>query len=72
MDKKLEDGAYLVYIRDGVAYPVALTEDQHEMLQISVAIIATPLTVLLKHPLGQAENIVAKLKSELIKNKEDK
>lgn len=33
MEKKVQDGAYLMYVKDGKMYPVALTESQHTLLQ---------------------------------------
>jgi hypothetical protein len=33
MDKP-KDGAYLMYVKDGKMYPVALDESEHTMLQI--------------------------------------
>jgi hypothetical protein len=31
---KPKDGAYLMYVKDGVMYPVALSESEHTVLQI--------------------------------------
>jgi len=34
----VKDGVVLMYIKDGEVYPVALTEEQHELLQALVKV----------------------------------
>jgi hypothetical protein len=32
--KKIEDGAHLMYVKDGQLYPVILDKEQYDMLQV--------------------------------------
>lgn len=41
--KKIEDGAHLMYVKDGELYPVILNEAQYVMLQTLVAGVFSPL-----------------------------
>ncbi|WP_180235729.1 hypothetical protein [Bacillus toyonensis] len=53
----MEDGVVLMYCKDGVLYPVALTNEQNEMLQMS-AMLFQPLKVVFDKPQGQAINLI--------------
>ncbi|HDR6318357.1 TPA: hypothetical protein QCU53_005211 [Bacillus thuringiensis] len=53
----MEDGVVLMYCKDGVLYPVALTNEQNEMLQMS-AMLFQPLKVIFDKPQGQAINLI--------------
>ncbi|MGG0209566.1 hypothetical protein [Bacillus mycoides] len=53
----MKDGVVLMYCKDGVLYPVALTSDQNEMLQLS-SMIFQPLKVVFDKPQGQAINLL--------------
>lgn len=56
----MNDGVVLMYCKDGVLYPVGLTESQHTMLQLTVKAIASPLPVMFSKPLGRAINYANK------------
>lgn len=53
----MTDGVVLMYCKDGVLYPVALTSDQNEMLQFS-SMMFQPLKVVFDKPQGQAINLL--------------
>ena len=46
-----------MYCKDGVLYPVALTNEQNEMLQMS-SMLFQPLKVVFDKPQGQAINLM--------------
>lgn len=51
-----EDGAVVTYCKDGVLYPVGITKEQNQMIQIIIRGFVNPLPVLLDHPIGEAVN----------------
>ena len=53
----MKDGVVLMYCKDGVLYPVALTEEQNNMLQITASLFS-PLKVVKDKPQGQAVNLL--------------
>lgn len=53
----MKDGVVLMYCKDGVLYPVALTNEQNEMLQFS-SMMFQPLKVVFDKPQGQAINLM--------------
>ncbi|MGA5663759.1 hypothetical protein ACPCZR_30640 [Bacillus bombysepticus] len=53
----MKDGVALMYCKDGVLYPVALTNEQNEMLQFS-SMMFQPLKVVFDKPQGQAINLM--------------
>ncbi|MDY7965422.1 hypothetical protein [Bacillus thuringiensis] len=53
----MKDGVVLMYCKDGVLYPVALTNEQYEMLQMS-SMLFQPLKVVFDKPQGQAVNLI--------------
>ncbi|WP_180233155.1 hypothetical protein [Bacillus thuringiensis] len=53
----MKDGVVLMYCKDGVLYPVALTNEQNEMLQMS-SMLFQPLKVFFDKPQGQAINLL--------------
>lgn len=55
----MKDGVALMYIKDGVLYPVVLTEEQNEILQITARLF-NPLKVMLDQPQGKAVNLLDK------------
>lgn len=54
----MKDGVVLFYCKDGVLYPVALTEEQNSMLQLTAKIFE-PLQVV-NIPQGPAINLTDK------------
>jgi hypothetical protein len=54
--KKVSDGLYLMYVKNGVMYPVVMTDEEWNMLQISAHAICRTIKVLDK-PLGEAFNL---------------
>lgn len=59
----MKDGVVLMYCKDGVLYPVALTSEQNEMLQLS-SMIFQPLKVVFDKPQGQAINLLEGRKND--------
>jgi hypothetical protein len=55
----MKDGVALFYIKDGILYPVSLTEEQYEILQITASLFS-PLTIVTDKPQGQAVNLLSK------------
>lgn len=53
----MKDGVVLMYCKDGVLYPVALTNEQNEMLQFS-SMMFQPLKVVFDKPQGRAINLM--------------
>lgn len=54
--KSIPDGVILSYVKDGVVYPVAMTESEYGMLQRLVKVFE-PLRVASDQPQGKAVNI---------------
>lgn len=61
MEEKLNDGIVLMYLKDGVIYPTALSNEQRKMLEMMVASVCNPLHVLFDFPQGSAENLLRKV-----------
>ncbi|HDR8155592.1 TPA: hypothetical protein QC057_004621 [Bacillus cereus] len=59
----MKDGVVLMYCKDGVLYPVALTNEQNEMLQFS-SMMFQPLKVVFDKPQGQAINLMEGRKND--------
>lgn len=53
----VKDGVILMYVKDGVIYPVALRPEQHNMLQM-MAKVFEPVQVIFDQPQGTAVNLV--------------
>ncbi|KHE73170.1 hypothetical protein [Halobacillus sp. BBL2006] len=53
----MKDQAVLMYVKDETLYPVALTEEQQYMLQMTVKLFS-PLTIVQDHPQGKACNLL--------------
>ncbi|MGU3373229.1 hypothetical protein [Bacillus mycoides] len=53
----MKGGVVLMYCKDGVLYPVAVTNEQNEMLQMS-SMIFQALKVVFDKPQGQAINLM--------------
>jgi hypothetical protein len=68
---KVEDGIVLMYNKDGVIYPVSMSNEQYNMLTIMVASICNPLNVLTKFPQGSSVNLIDSIKAEVKKNGTD-
>ncbi|EOO23574.1 hypothetical protein IIU_06981 [Bacillus cereus VD133] len=64
----MKDGVVLMYCKDGVLYPVALTNEQNEMLQFSAQLFQ-PLKVVFDKPQGQAINLLEGKQNETIRIK---
>ncbi|MEB8649336.1 hypothetical protein P4G96_10565 [Bacillus cereus] len=61
----MKDGVVLMYCKDGVLYPVALTNEQNEILQFTSQLFS-PLKVILDKPQGQAINLLEGKQNETI------
>jgi hypothetical protein len=57
----VEDGVALMYIKDGVLYPLALTQEQYDILQFTARLFE-PLKII-NQPQGKAINLLDKKKS---------
>ena len=53
----LEDGLILMYVKDEVVYPVAMTREQFEMLQL-IGKTFEPIRVVIDKPQGKAINLL--------------
>ena len=58
----MENKVVLMYVLDGTVYPVALTEEQDTILQMTAGLFS-PLKVLKDHPQGKAVNLLDEKKS---------
>ena len=56
----MEDSLILMYVKDDVVYPVALSQDQVETWQIIQQMIPQPIKVIGDHPIGKAINLLKK------------
>lgn len=59
----MKDGVILMYVKDGVIYPVAMTESEWTVLQL-LAKSVEPLKVVFDQPQGKAVNLKAKKEEE--------
>ncbi|PEB19687.1 hypothetical protein COO08_05085 [Bacillus toyonensis] len=59
----MKDGVVLMYCKDGVLYPVALTNEQNEMFQFTSRLFS-PLKVVFDKPQGQAINLMEGRKND--------
>lgn len=57
--RNVKDGVVLMYMKDGVLYPVALTNEQNDMLQFTAELFS-PLKVAMDKPQGKAINFIKK------------
>ncbi|PEA91974.1 hypothetical protein [Bacillus thuringiensis] len=62
----MKDVVVLMYCKDGVLYPVALTNEQNEMLQFSAQLFQ-PLKVVFDKPQGQAINLLEGKQNETLR-----
>lgn len=53
----MKDGVVLFYCKDNTIYPVAFTEEQNELLQMTSSLFS-PLKVIIDKPQGPAMNLV--------------
>lgn len=55
----MKDGVFLMYMKDGVVYPVALSDREFDLLQLLVKPFE-PLTIAKDQPQGKAINLLDK------------
>ncbi|AUN10404.1 MULTISPECIES: hypothetical protein [Clostridium] len=56
-----KDGLALVYVKDSVAYPVALSKEQLEMLDITIGMcLSDGMKVIGDKPIGKVINLLEK------------
>jgi hypothetical protein len=55
----MKDGLILMYVKDGIVYPVALTQQEYETLQFMGSLFS-PVTMISDKPLGPAINLIKK------------
>jgi hypothetical protein len=56
----MKDGFILMYVKDGVIYPVALTEEQLEVVRLLVKAVPGTVTIIKDKPQGDAVNLVGR------------
>jgi len=57
MSKAVRDGLYLVYVKNGMVYPIGMTLDQWQILQaLGNSLAGNPIQVF-PEPMGKAENL---------------
>lgn len=54
----MKNGLILMYVKEGEVYPVALTEEQYEMLQLMGGSILNGKIRLINEPQGKAVNLL--------------
>lgn len=56
-----KDGLALVYVKDSVAYPVALSKEQLEMLDITIGMcLSDGMKIIGDKPIGKVINLLEK------------
>jgi hypothetical protein len=60
--EQMKDGLALMYIIDGVLYPVVLTQEQYDILQFTARLFS-PLKIVKDQPQGKAINLLEKNKA---------
>jgi len=58
------DGLVLMYAKDGVIYPISLTQSQLSMLSITIGLVLEKVTVIKDKPQGSLENLKSKEKND--------
>lgn len=55
------DGLILMYVKNGTLYPIAMTQEQHDLLQFVVptAILNGKVKVIADKPQGKAINLIS-------------
>lgn len=58
----MQDGLILMYVKDGTGYPVAMTQEQWDILQFIVPtmILNGKVRVVEDRPVGRAVNLIEK------------
>lgn len=56
-DKKVKDGLYLFYVKDEQVYPIAISEENWNMLQLLGNTIAGNPIKAIDKPIGYAERL---------------
>lgn len=59
--KEFTDGVVLMYMQGGIIYPVALSEEENNIIQMTASLIS-PLTVVFDQPQGKAVNLTSRFK----------
>lgn len=55
---KMKDGLALMYIKDNIVYPVALTKKQLEVFEIIQQMLPQPIKVIENYPMGEVYNLL--------------
>lgn len=53
----MEDGLIIMYVKDGIIYPVALNEEQQIAFKFAQQLIPQPIVYIKDKPLGVAVNL---------------
>ena len=56
------DGIVIMYVKDGVVYPVALKKDQIEFIDFSIGMMFGKLSVITDHPQGKIKDLLENIK----------
>ena len=54
----MKDGLILMYVKDGIVYPVALTQEQTDTFEFVQALIPPPIRAISDKPQGEAVNLI--------------
>jgi hypothetical protein len=54
----MRDGLILMYVKEGEVFPVAMTEEQYEMIQLMGGSILNGKIRLINEPQGKATNLL--------------
>lgn len=55
---EIKDGLVLMYVKDGVMYPVALSKEQDEAFEILQQALPGPIKVVVDLPIGKVYGLV--------------
>lgn len=56
----MKDGFVLTYVKDGILYPIMITESQNRMFQILAQSVVDSKVRLVNRPFGEAVNLLEK------------
>jgi len=54
----MKNGLVLMYVRDNILYPVALTQEQLDVFEVVQSMMPQPIRVISDKPLGEVVNLV--------------
>lgn len=60
---KIKDGLVLMYVKDNIIYPVALTQEQVNVFEVIQQVLPQPIKVMTNMPIGEAINLAKENKN---------